>query len=178
MRTFSHKVVGAALAGALALSSVSPAFALSLNADAHALTKIRHEDSSVGSNGSVFVSADSDSRSFSRCKSFSGSHLIRCKAIIEERAEAKGEVKAEVETHGNFMKNVRDDKEQVKTTVAETETRLFTVLKRVLHSAAKHVYRACKAENSDALVRQCVASAKSRIQLQVTAMIDAAFSVN
>lgn len=179
MTHFSHKVIGAALAGAMTLSSVSTAFALSLDADVHSLTNIHRNDTSVQSNTSVSASADTDFSVAARCKMYSGAELIRCKEILEGRAEAKGEAKADISTHGNFVSTVSKDGDHVKTTVVETETRLFAVLKRVFHSTAKLVHRACKAENSDeSLVRQCVASAKARIQLKVSAMIDAAFSVN
>lgn len=179
MRTFRQKAIGAALTSVLALSGVPSAFALSLNADVHALTNVHRDDVSVQSDASASAHADADATAAARCRAYSGDDLARCEAIIRERADAKGEVKADIETHGNFVSTVRHDEQEVKTTVAGVEARVVAMLKRVVNTGARLLRHACKAENPDeAVIKQCMAAAKSHIQAEVTAMIDAAFSVN
>ena len=176
MRTFTHQMMRVALTGVVALSGVSSAFALSLDGD-FLPTKLPKKDIFM----KLDVAAHADAKTTARCTPYTGEELKRCEAIIEQRAEVKGSAKADIETHGKFVRELpkKDEEKQNAIVVARMETRVIAMLRNSFITAAKLVRHACNSTLSDAtLVSQCVATSKAHIQAQLTAMIDAAFSTN
>lgn len=168
-------MLGTMLMSILFLSSAPSAEALSLGASARAFAKRPDRGHFSVQTG---VSASGTLLPPARCKRFEGEDQKRCKEIFEART-ASGQLK--LETHGDFMSDMRrhKDDDRPKKTVTELETRVLKVLKQAVHTVAKAIGKACKQNNTEATaVTQCIAAAKSRVQLAVSAMIEAAFTAN
>ncbi len=168
-------MLGGTLLSVLLLSSAPSAEAFSLGAYARAFAKRQDRGHFSVQTG---ASASGTLLPPARCKKFKGDDLERCERIFESRT-ASGQVK--LETHGDFMSGMRrhEDDDRPKKTVTEVESRVLKVLKQAVHTAAKAIGKACKQNNAETTaVTQCIASAKARVQLAVSAMVEAAFTTN
>ncbi len=175
---FIRPMLGGTLLSALLLSSAPSAEAFSFDAFSRVFAKRQDRgnfsvqtDASVS--GTVVLPA--------RCKSYKGEDRDRCEEIFESRT-ASGKIM----THGEFTSAMRKDRDsdekddnRSKKTVAEVETRVMKVLRNSIQASFKAIRKACKQNNAETTaVTQCIASAKARVQLAVSAMVEAAFSVN
>lgn len=121
------------------------------------------------------TSVDARAVALGRCYRYAGEQYDECVRIYRARAEAQGDEKADIETHGQFVSAIAKMQGRVKVTFNEVETRLVNMLDRVFHAAAKIAKRACT--NDDAKnVRECMDGIRARLELKINAMLDAAFS--
>lgn len=173
-----RSVFSGALLSILLVSSVPSAEAFSFDGFSRMFAKMRGRDrvsveSQLSASGTVVFPA--------RCKSYKEDDRERCEEIFEMRT-ASGKIM----THGEFTSAMKKDKERdekddnrSKKTVAEAEARVMKVLKHSIQTSFKAIRKACNQNNTEAaLVTQCIASAKTRLQTGVSIMIDAAFTAN
>ena len=181
MGTTLHRLTSAVLAGSLALSA-TPAAALGLGLHAESDSSA---SANVGRRASLnahhSANVDADAAVPARCRNFDDEDQDECVRIFKARAELKGQAKADADTHGQFVSRVKHAEERAKdravTTVVKAKALIKSWLKRVIHASATLAKRVC--DNDDAAtVRSCVADIKADVQANVSAMLDAEFTVN